>query len=464
MIYHILHTRHRLPWLIFHLALGFVSIFSPYVLILWFYVVLLSSMGYIFKGPVAGRRLYIACLMTYLASFELLARMARTSPVIPYELSKYLLFVLLWLGIVQSSAKARAGWWMLFLLLPALFIDMSGKVTGYQPLVFNILGPVNTALAIIFFSRLSLRQHSFRSVLLLLLYPPVAVLAYTYFKMPDYDEIQFSLSANFATAGGFGSNQVSTVLGLGTFLVFVFWINRWFLTGYRPADLFLLFGFVFQGLLTFSRGGMIGVVLAVSAVLLVLWRASPYYRRKFQLPSVYKYLLPGILLSIGVFFIVNRITGGLLGLRYQGETAGTFGGYRTKTLNVVTSNRYDILLGDLALWAENPILGVGVGASRHIRETVSGVVAHVEFSRLLAEHGLLGLIYFLLLLTVPLAAMRRTRDPALRGIQLALFILALFTTFHAAMRTYVTTLLTGISVLAVTTAPPRKKLQETPSP
>ena len=85
------------------------------------------------------------------------------------------------------------------------------------------------------------------------------------------------------------------------------------------------------------------------------------------------------------------------------------------------------------------------------------MIAHVELSRLLAEHGLLGLLYFILLVVVPWSTIRRVRAPMLRGIQLALFFLALYTTFHAAMRTYVTPLLTGISMMAVVAAKPKEK-------
>ena len=447
----------RFRWLVWHSALGLVSIFTPFLLVPWFYFVLFLAMPTILQGSFQQRQANLAALATYLVSFELLARMARTSPIIPYELSKYLMFVLLVLGILQGGARGRLGWWMLLFLIPSLFVDVSGQVDNYQLFVFNLMGPVNTALAVVFFSKCRIGQVQFEGLLFLLLCPLVSVLSFAYFKTPDYDEIVFNLRANFSATGGFGSNQVSTVLGLGMFLVFAFWINRWPLTGHRLADVALLFGFGFQGLLTFSRGGIIGGLLAVLVVLFVLWRTSPWQRRRFRLPVVGRYLIPAVLLSAGAFIGVNRITGGMLGLRYQGETAGTAGGYREKSLSVVTSNRSEIFIGDLALWAQNPLFGGGVGASRFIRERVNGVIAHVELSRLLAEHGLLGLLYFILLVVVPWSTIRRVRAPMLRGIQLALFFLALYTTFHAAMRTYVTPLLTGISMMAVVAAKPKEK-------
>ncbi|WP_332910234.1 hypothetical protein [Algoriphagus boritolerans] len=64
-----------------------------------------------------------------------------------------------------------------------------------------------------------------------MLYPILSVLVYTIIKTPDLDSVEFSLGANFATAGGFGSNQVSTILGLGVF--FDGFLYSFELSGYR---------------------------------------------------------------------------------------------------------------------------------------------------------------------------------------------------------------------------------------
>ncbi|MDX2133721.1 MAG: hypothetical protein SFV52_03010 [Saprospiraceae bacterium] len=402
------------------------------------------------SGDTDNRRADLALMIAYFASLELVARMAKTSPWVPYELSKYLMFGMLLLG-TSLSARGRLGWLMALLLLPAVFIDLSGLVTGYQPIVFNLLGPVNTALAIVFFSRLPMDTEHFQRLLLVVLFAMAAALSFTFFNTPDYDSIEFSLAANFDTAGGFGSNQVSTGLGLGMFLSFLFWFNRWPLTGYRLLDGFLMFGFAFQGLLTFSRGGMIGGALGILIVLFVISLASTQQRKKLRLPSVGKYAIPAIILSGFAFNAVNTITGGMLLLRYQGETQGTLAGHREKTINVLTTNRYDIFIADLDVWSQNPVFGVGVGASRFLREKVEYVVAHVELSRLLSEHGLGGLLYFILLCTYPVYTINRVQHTLIRGIQWALFIIAIYTTFHAAMRTFTTPLLIGISLVSVLT-------------
>ena len=46
-----------------------------------------------------------------------------------------------------------------------------------------------------------------------------------------------------------------------------------------------------------------------------------------------------LIMLLFIFRYADRITGGNILLRYQGETPGTIGGYREKTLNAFTANR-----------------------------------------------------------------------------------------------------------------------------
>lgn len=446
MIRYILNSRKNLFWLLFHAALGAVSIITPWVLIVWFYFVLLTSLFSLVRKT-EGSFVPLVYLIVYSASFELLARMSGTSPFIPYELGKYIMLVLLLFGILKGHRKGYIGWLMLILLLPAALFDTSGERT-VRNIVFNLIGPVNVALAVVFFSKQEIDKENFVNALKLLLYPLVAVLAFTILGSPSLEKIEFTLSANFEASGGFGTNQVSTALGLGAFLVFLFWRNKWALTGYRWADMLLLIAFAFRGLLTFSRGGMIGGALGI-LVLLFLDRGEQTERIALRPVRFVITVVPVLLLLIATFKYADKITGGLLSLRYKGETAGTLAGRKEKTLNVITSNRIQIFSNDLKLWKENPVLGVGVGASVNLREKSKGFLSHIEISRLLSEHGILGLIYTLILLKLGSDIFRRHRHIQYGSILASLYIIALFTTFHAAMRTYISPLLFGLSMLTI---------------
>lgn len=386
--------------------------------------------------------------MVYMISFELIARMAGSSPYIPYEMGKYLFFILLIIGIFKYKTSAWQPFIMLVCLLPSLLFDVSGEVV-FLDVVFNFLGPLNVALAVLFFLGKQITLKMLLGSFKLMLYPMVSVLAFAFFNVPDLADVDFSLSANSETTGGFGSNQVSTGLGLGAFVIFIFWINKWKLTGNRFLDTSLLIVFTLQGLLTFSRGGMITGFLGIFVILLFLRSASDYQVRKYHLVKIGKYLLPALLIIGGAFSLVNRLTDGMLLLRYQGETVGTMAGNKQKSLNVVTAGRFDILMGDLELWNDHPVFGVGAGASKYIRERMNGVLAHVELSRLVAEHGILGLIYFIILLYYGFRLLRSHPNPAVLGILCALFAVGLFTSFHAAMRTFISPVMIGLSMLTI---------------
>lgn len=454
MIKQLILNKYPLIWILFHIALGLSATLSPIPMIIWFYLVIITSVGFVLRR--SNSSFILIGILLYLISFELLARMARTSPFIPYELGKYLLCAGMIWGISMYKTAGKVGWVMLLCIIPAILFDVTGEVVS-SDLVFNILGPVNVALVVIFFYKQRITSRQLGHLLRMIVYPMLGVLGYTVIKSPDFNEIEFALGANVDWSGGFGSNQVSTLFGLGAFFMMILMINRWKFSGFLLIDALMLFAFSFQGLLTFSRGGMLGAVLGILVVLFFLRRASPIERKKYNLPKIGKYVLPAILVAVIAYISVDEITGGLLSLRYRGETIGTLEGSKVKSLNSVTTGRFEIFQGDIDLWSDHILFGVGAGASRFIRETETGTVAHVELSRLLAEHGLLGLVYFLILCRLGFQLFRSSPNPLIKGVLLALFVLAIYTTFHAAMRTFVTPALIGLSLLNVK-LPEKKKL------
>ncbi len=447
MLKYLTGNNYRLYWIVFHSILGAFSILTPWLLIIWFYFVLLTSIPLFLKKS-EDHFFKFTSLIVYVVSFELLGRMSKAYPLIPWEMGKYLLFLLLMAGILMKYRRGTVGWILLVLLLPSLFIDESDQV-WFKNIIFNLLGPVNVALAIVYFKKQIVSAEEFMSLLRLFALPAISVLTFVVIRAPDLGQIEFTLGANFETAGGFGSNQVSTVLGLGAFLAYLFWRNRWDLSGYRWLDLGLLILFTIRGLLTFSRGGMIGGAIGVF-VLIFYQAVVGKYRWNAQrvIVNIIK-AVPIVLIFFLIFAYANNISGGNLALRYQGETPGTVAGYREKTPNVFFTNRLNVLKDDLELWLENPILGVGVGASMYLRDDTRRIAPHLELSRLLSEHGLLGAFYFLILCSLGVKLLKRAHYTSSDAILLALFILALFTTFHSAMRTYISPLLIGLSMLTV---------------
>lgn len=443
-----------------HVLLGLAATQYHIVLLLWFYLILLSSINALWQS---ARSFNAYGLVAYLCSFEIINRINGSSVLMPYEMGKYSLFVFFLYGILSGSQKSIIGYFMAFLLIPAMFIDPTGKL-NYQNIVFNALGPLNIALGIIYFTSISISEKQFQNLLQSILYPLVSVAAYVFVRTPDYNDITFGLVANFETSGGFGSNQVSTVLGLGGFICALFFILRWKLSGIRILDAALFFAFTFQAILTFSRGGVIGEFLAIAVVIYFLGTSGILSTSRYKVPNFALYIIPLIFLGYFAFATIDEISGGNLTLRYQGETSGTQAGAKEVDINTVTSNRYTIFMEDLEVMKEHPILGAGVGVSEYLRETTEDVSAHVELSRLLAEHGLLGLVYFILWVFSFFAYIWPVRHPVYRAVSAALFILAFYTTFHSANRTYVSALLVSISMITVKVAPQTIRSRKTTKP
>lgn len=437
-------------WTVFHILLGIVATFFSPGVIIWFYFFLLSSLPKILVLNKNLSNLVIAEVLIYCGSFELIGRISKSSPYIPYELSKYLMMLLCILGILlnlKSINRGRFGILILLLLLPSFFIDESSMVT-WRDIRFNIFGIINIGLGIIFFSSIIVNKTRLFSWLKLLAFPCITVLVFTIIKTPSFEEVEFSLGANFSTSGEFGSNQVSTVLGLGAFIMIVSILSSHLVSGYRVIDFLLLLAFVLQGLLTFSRGGMIGGVIGALIILFFVAKLSKNEQRKMRILNPKKYLIPVVTSIILIFIIGDSISDGLLSLRYQGETLGTTRGGE-KTLNEITTGRSDLFLGDLALWSDYPITGVGAAASKYLRPTHRGVVAHVELSRLLAEHGIFAIGILIMLTMLIIKRVKSAPDKLSKGLVLALFTVAIFTSFHAATRTFMSPLLISMGSVLV---------------
>ncbi len=390
--------------------------------------------------------IYLTLLLSYLTPFEIVCRMANTSPIIPYELGKYLSFFFLLYGLSLIRNIDSKGIVIIFLLIPGILMSWS-LVPDYRYIVFNVLGMINLGLGLAFFSGIFFKNHflDINGILKLILYPLIISATYAFVKTPKYDELTFDLGANFEASGGFGSNQASTAFGLGLFLAFYFWLKGLKFTGFIGFfDFIIAMLFFFQGLLTFSRGGVIGGVIGILFLIYNQWFLK---NTKIVFSRIYKLILIGIPLVIFAFFITNEITKGKLVQRYQGETAGTLAGSKDKDLNNITTGRLNLFLGDLDIFLNYPLMGVGVNESKYYRTYAEGVVAHVELSRLLSEHGILGLIIFGYLVYILAIKMKYLKTEY--SILVILFIIGLYTTFHAATRTFISPLIMALACIPI---------------
>jgi len=447
MIISLLKYKNRVYWLLFHLLLGILATTGKTVVIVWFYLFLVTVF-YLLSYSNVNRPLILAASMVYIGAFEVLARMTKCSPVIPWEASKYIFTVLSLLGIYFSkfpSKKKITGVAILLLVVPSILIDQSGLVTR-KDIIFNVLGLINIGIGIIFFSSLRIDKNRFLDLLRLIIYPCVVILIYVIIKTPNLDDVTFSMGAQNATSGDFGSNQVSTVLGLGFFLISVSWVLRWKMSLFKLTDGIIALAFLIQGLFTFSRGGMVSGGISFLVFLFILFFN---HSKKIIIPRSFKiYAIPVVCIFIGGIFYANHLTNGKLFLRYQGETYGTLSGTRDKDLETITSGRNLIVMSDIDLWKEFPLWGAGAGTSIYLRKEGTGLAAHVELSRLLAEQGIPGLVIFIVIVYLGYSY-RHEKDLLIRSLKMAIFTLAIASTFHSATRTFITPILISMCTLNI---------------
>ena len=434
------NKKNNFKWTLFHLLLGLVSTITPFVIIFWFFFIFVTSLNKVFKGLSKGQLSYFLFLFAYLVSFEMLARMADTSPYLPYEIGKYFLIFFSIVGLITLGVKNGMGLLLVLVITPSIFYDSSGSVVT-SDIINYFLAPLGIGLSLAFTNKSRVTQYNFNNLLRLVWLTSLSALFYAVIKTPDFDNIEFTLGAQSQTTGGQSSNQVSTILGLGFFLSVYSIKEKLKFSGNYYLDIVFSVMFFFQTLLSFSRGGL---VVAIIGVFIYLYPEIKRVRAKV----VFFSLVTIIGISL-VFVAANNLSKGLLLQRYLGETDGTIGGYKEKDFDVFTSGRATIFSEDIALWNQFPILGVGCGASRYMRSTGDNIAPHMEFSRLVAEAGILGLLYFFILLRFMYEVLRRNKITASKQILFAILVIAILTSFHSAMRTYITPLLVILSSLTI---------------
>ena len=144
------------------------------------------------------------------------------------------------------------------------------------------------------------------------------------------------------------------------------------------------------------------------------------------------------------------MSSGNLTQRYLGQTAGTLSGDKQRTFDTITTGRYSILKSDINLWNEYFIFGTGAGASKFMRsDGLYGKSPHTELSRLLAEHGLFGLFIIFILLYYLFNIFNFNKSNINRAILIVLFFIALGTSMHSSMRTFVTPIFLVLSTFNI---------------
>lgn len=380
----------------------------------------------------------IAMMAAYVAGCDVFWRMVGAS--VFWESGKYGLIMLTAAGairLIPTWQRAALPLAYFVLLLPSAVItvlDLGPRGTK-DAISFNLSGPLALATTALFFSHIRSTHQTFRRLLATLLLPVAAISAVAlYSTITAGSALQFTGEANFVTSGGFGPDQVSALLGLGSLCCLLLAMTE---RNHRQRLFQCGLGLVFfaQALLTLARGGVVNVVVA-GALAAICTRG-----RTKSAVSFLGILL--VLVLVAGYVVIPRletITGGALGNRYtQGGDTG----------------RTSIAAGDLTLWYSHPLIGVGPGLGFSDRTTQfqESVAAHTEFTRLLAEHGAFGLCALVILLGIALRSYVTARF-AYKAYVAALAAWSLVEMAHAAMRVAPVAFVFGLMTCQITSAVP----------
>lgn len=438
---------------VWHLILGFLALrigsLANYWLLLYFAY---ACFDVVAKKNAGGEAHWYAI---YFVSYEAFYRMTGTS-FLPYEFGKYSVSLLLLIGLGVETKKKNLGTsapYLYFLLLvPAALLTEFGSFNENRKQIFFYLsGPFCLMASYLYFYGRQFDGLQLRKMLYFGSLGAIPMLIYLYGYTP-VENIEFTTDANFAATGGFGSNQVSTAIGLVILYLVVAYFRRDRLFVYRYFDWFLLAYATFRGLLSFSRGGMIIPVLAIMVALFLFGRDQKFVKQKIT--NLIPKLVAVAIIFSGVFYYANQLTGDKLMMRYQGiNEAGE--------QKEVTSGRLEMVNSDWELFKEYWVFGTGVGMAK-VKRSIFGShirASHTEITRMLAEHGTLGIISLLILLGGPLVYFMRLRKQKQTAFFLIMMtIFALGTMGHSAMRMAIPAFIYGFGFIAFKDdSPPRKQ-------
>lgn len=427
--------------LLIHAFLGGLVFVLPFLSKLYTLVILVFGIYYIIKTK--NRNNEALVMSAYVVSVEVLLRM--TDGMLLNEFGKYSILIFMFLGMIYSgfSSKAFLYWIFLLLLIPGvilatLTLDLDTDVR--KAIAFNLSGPVCLGISAIYCFQRKISFDRLLGVITGFSLPLIAVVVYLFLYTPSIKAVVTGTQSNFETSGGFGPNQVSTILGLGAFIFFVQLILNSKNKLLQIINAVFVIVFAFRGIVTFSRGGIVTAIAMIFIFLIVLYYQANY-NAKFKIGLI---IVLSFIAGLGVWGYSSLQTNGLINKRYANQDA------RGREKKSQLTGRETLIASEMQMFWDNPILGVGVGRNKELREKETGIVSasHNEITRMLAEHGSLGLVDLIILLFTPLVLFMLNRQNILALSFLAFWLL---TINHAAMRLAAPAFVYALSLLKVYT-------------
>ncbi|MEZ4858012.1 MAG: O-antigen ligase family protein [Flavobacteriaceae bacterium] len=420
-------------------------------------VFLFTAIGYfifkIFRNGNRNDEILVAA--AYITGFEVLSRMLGGIG-FSYEFAKYAVIGFMILGMFFKGFHRKSWPYVIFILLLVPGVLFSAINLDYDSSIgnaigFNLSGPICLAITALYCYNRKLTAAKFQEILLALLLPVITTTTYLFLYTPNVRDVLTGTQSNFEASGGFGPNQVATILGLGAFILFsrLLMIKDYLI---NIVDVLIFSLVCYRGIVTFSRGGMI--TAAVCVVLFVFF----YYLRignKERASLIPKIVF--IVFILGITWLRSSfVTEGLIDKRYANQDAA---GREKKD---ITTGRKDLIDEELQAFFDFPITGVGVGKTKEFREEITGyaTATHNEISRMLSEHGVFGLTALLILFFTPLIfRFSNKSNPYL----LSFLFFWLLTINHSSMRIAAPAFVYGLTVISIISGEKKGTLHRKPA-
>lgn len=425
--------------LLAHLAFGAVLYFFPSLGS--FYGIALVVFGLIYIIRNKNKNQEVLQVAGYCIGSEVLLRM--THSLLNYEFAKYSVIALAVLGFFYNgfSKKSWPYWIYLLALIPSIFFENDiNNISRHvlNGIVFDLSGPICLGFIAIYAFNKRIPLTTLNSILIAIGLPILSCSMYVFLYSPDIGIYLRGVNSNYFFSGGFGPNQVATVFGFGMFIFLMqFIINS--ATKIRFVVHLLVFTFLcYLGFMTFSRGGMItGCLICMVFLFSIYHNSKAYGKNKSK---------QGMLYFVGVLLIVLALisyqTNGLILKRYTNLD------HRGKLKKDRVIDRDELAKIQINLFIENPVFGIGLGEGIKIHEMKKSryIRSHDELTRLIANHGVMGLLNILILIITPLLLYFKFKQ----NIYLVTFFAFWFLTInHAAMRTALPAFLYALMLLKV---------------
>lgn len=413
--------------LIFHAILSIVlwkfSFLSTY------YGVLIIIVGtYYILEKRDPHNLFPIFFSAYIMGSEVFLRMTKAS--LFWEFGKYAVIFFFILGFIRKTQVLNFYLPILcyfILLLPSIsMLPLDSINVWRQSISFNLSGPLCLAISSLYFYNSSITAKDLKKIIFYSILPIFSMSILIILKMPEIETYRFTPYSDPLTSGGFGPNQVSTILGYGIACLIFGQITRQYIFNSKIIDFCMLFLFTGLGLITFSRGGILAAIIACAV-------AISFYL--FYGQKTIQILSKGLILLIAaniIWYGIVTITDGVISERYGFSEMSTEGKY---ILNL--TGRAEIYAIDYNIFTDYFLTGSGPGQANELRESYgykSQVAAHTEYSRMLAEHGILGFLSLIILLALPAIQIIERNNKINKFAKILFSLLVLLTLFHSAMR------------------------------